>query len=460
MGLPVHAIAHEFRETWIDILRQELSGYATVESFDGPTREESPTIYVVGNHGHFVFPPGHEGFGKTDPLILWHVPFLCNAKTHGQDMVNLEERINRAFDKMSVALMPEAIERYENNRWTKFFRLFGWKYVGSLDFAHRQKKEIIEDNFDTEPIQKQSGFNLENYIRCRPDLKESWTEILRQRLEGIATVQVLSEPPRTIVSPNGKYVIETPIALEVKSDRESHWLFGRAENGKYWISLADTTRHSWTEVKHVAFIINATLREMSVSEQTLEEESSPADLDVLPKKRSKVILIPGLILLCPIFLLFSVSFACLLVPLFKPPDGMNAFLFLAALHLVIPAAILSVIQFRALFCCPPAVARFHFGWSSIILCVLLFVGGMLVSIDTGKKFIVPLSIGLVCGVFLLDIIVAVASNHRRWMVVNTGWQGIKLLRKKYPLFRDYWKRELFALVLAIVVTALVCWLLI
>ena len=64
-------------------------------------------------------------------------------------MVNLEERIHRVFDKMSIALMPEAIERYEKSRWTKFFRFFGLEHVGSLDFAHRPKREIIDD-FDTE----------------------------------------------------------------------------------------------------------------------------------------------------------------------------------------------------------------------------------------------------------------------------------------------------------------------
>ena len=144
MRLPVHAIRSEFRETWIDSLRHELSGYATIESNNDPTEE---IISVIGNCGNFTLQPQYDF--EPSYFLLLMFPFYCNVKTDGRDMVNLEERIHRVFDKMSVALTPEAVEQYEKSRRTKFFRLFGLEHVGSLDFAHRRKTEITDD-FDSE----------------------------------------------------------------------------------------------------------------------------------------------------------------------------------------------------------------------------------------------------------------------------------------------------------------------
>jgi len=144
MGLPVHHIKSEFRETWIDSLRRELSGYATIEEIvkiDGDSTElvVEVVVYSIGNHGNFSLLPQYD-WDKSS-LLLFMFPFHCSVKTDGQDMVDLEERIHCVFDKMSVALTPEAIERYENSRWTKFFRLFGLEHVDSLDFAHRRQRK-------------------------------------------------------------------------------------------------------------------------------------------------------------------------------------------------------------------------------------------------------------------------------------------------------------------------------
>jgi len=149
MGLPVHCICSEFRETWIDTLRQELSGYATVESSCEPAwhEEEVDVVDVVGKHGKFTLRPDYDFYPSSFLLLMF--PCSCNVKTHGRDMVNLQERIHCVFDKMSVNLTPEAIERYENSRWTKFLRWVGWEQVVSLDFAHRRKREIIDDDCDS-----------------------------------------------------------------------------------------------------------------------------------------------------------------------------------------------------------------------------------------------------------------------------------------------------------------------
>ena len=140
MGLPVHCIRSEFRETWIDSLRRELNGYATVKEAietvgDSPKLE----VHVIGNQGEFILFPQRDS--DKSSFLLFMFPFHCTVKTDGQDMVDLEERIHCVFDKMSVAFTPEAIERYENSRWTKFFRLFGLEHVGSLDFAHRRRRK-------------------------------------------------------------------------------------------------------------------------------------------------------------------------------------------------------------------------------------------------------------------------------------------------------------------------------
>ncbi len=208
MGLPVHSIRPKTGESWIETLRYELNGYATVETVGDPT-EDSPTVYVIGNHGYFLIRP--QGYHEDSCLLLMF-PFCCDVRTFGQDMVNLEERIHRIFDSMSIACTPEFIERYEKSRWTKFFRLFGWEHVGSLDFAHRLKTEIVEGDFDGEPIR--SRFTRKTHIRCKPNKKESWLEIFRQRLagkspHGYCPVFICSadfEPlsSRTIISPNDK----------------------------------------------------------------------------------------------------------------------------------------------------------------------------------------------------------------------------------------------------------------
>jgi len=259
MGLPVHYIRPEFHETWIDSLRNGLSGYATVESVDDPS--EGTIVYIVGDHGCFTIYTGNSPF--------WLMfPFLCTAKREGQNMVNLEERIHRVLDEMRVAFTPEYIERYEKSRWTKFFRLFGWEHVGSLDFAHRPKVEILEGDFsDPEPI---SGFRRKYYVRCKPDVKGSWPEILQRRLGERAVVHLISAPPRTIVSPNGKLSMETPTMYEIKAGKKSYFMQFNVFNDIYLLSLQG--EFSGTRIDRarkqlctslVGRIINDTLREIS-----------------------------------------------------------------------------------------------------------------------------------------------------------------------------------------------------
>jgi hypothetical protein len=158
-------------------------------------------------------------------------PFATNAKEDGQGMVNLEERIHRVFDSMSSALTPEAIEQYEKSRWTKFFRLFGWEHVGSLDFAHRRKREIVEGNFDLIPIRKK--FNdryFAKYAKCKSEFKESWADVFLQRLEGMATVQL-----QTIASPNGKHNIAILTIIATTHENINFQLQCEFENGVYWL---------------------------------------------------------------------------------------------------------------------------------------------------------------------------------------------------------------------------------
>jgi hypothetical protein len=261
MGLPVHYIRAEFRETWIDALRRGLDGYATIESVDTP--DEGTIVYVVGDHGYFEIQ-------TNDSLPLLMCPFCCTAKTDGQNMVNLEERIHRVLDGMRVAFTQEYIERYKKSHWTKFFRIFGWEHVGSLDFAHRKRTEIIEGEFDSKPI---SDYHRKHYVRCKPDMRESWLAMLRRRLEGKAIIQSESAIPQTIVSPNGKFTIETPTMYEIKADKKSYYLRSEARNGIYLLSLSgelsgtplDKARKQLC-ANHVGCIINDTLHEISVGE--------------------------------------------------------------------------------------------------------------------------------------------------------------------------------------------------
>ncbi|MDR3196523.1 MAG: hypothetical protein LBU34_01535 [Planctomycetaceae bacterium] len=147
MGFPYHFLKQEYRYTWMEILRKELEGYATVAMSNvSPNNDESHTVSngfedveVIGNHGeYFMF--WFERFDEQFGVMVGMSLFFTSIEKHGQDMVNLEERIHCVFDSMSIAFTPEAIERYEKSYWTKFFRLFGWEHVGSLDFAHRRKR--------------------------------------------------------------------------------------------------------------------------------------------------------------------------------------------------------------------------------------------------------------------------------------------------------------------------------
>ena len=261
MGLPVHYILPEFRETWIDSLRSGLNGYATVESVDDP--EMGTIVYVVGDYGDFEIQ-------TYDSLPELMYPFCCTAKKDGQYMVNMEERIHRILDEMRVAYTPEYIEQYENSRWTKFFRWFGWEHVGTLDFAHRQKVEIVEGEFEPKPI-SESEYVRKHYIQCKPNIRESWLVILRRRLEGKATIQCISALPRTIVSPNGKLCIETPAMYEIMAGKESYFLRSEAGNDNYLLSLhgelsGTPLNRARIQLRktHVGRIIIDTLREISV----------------------------------------------------------------------------------------------------------------------------------------------------------------------------------------------------
>jgi len=261
MGLPVHYILPEFRDTWIDSLCCGLSGYATVESADDP--EMGTIVYVVGDYGYFEIQTY-----ESLPELMY--PFHCTVKKDGQYMVNLEERIHRILDEMRVAFTPEYIERYENSRWTKFFRWFGWEHVGSLDFAHRQKREIVEGEFDPKPISK---YRNQYGVRCKPSLCELWPEIFRQRLDGKATVQCVSALQQTIISPNGKFTYKTPTMYEIKTGTNSYFLQGEGGNDSYLLSLhggLSGTPLYLARIQlcktHVGCIINDILRELSVEE--------------------------------------------------------------------------------------------------------------------------------------------------------------------------------------------------
>ncbi|MDR0609539.1 MAG: hypothetical protein LBG58_05470 [Planctomycetaceae bacterium] len=239
MGFPYHFLKQEYRYTWADILKKGLEGYATVAMFNVlPNNGESHTVtndvgevYVVGNHGHFTL--GFDRFDERCGVMVGMFPFFTSVQNYGQDMVNLEERIHRVFDSMSIALTPEAIERYENNYCTKFFRLLNREHCFSLDFAHRSKKQLSEENFDSEPIRKR--FFNPNYVQCKPELVKSWTEIFRQRLQGIATVQVTTATPQSIVSPNGQYRVEAPTSIEIKHENINIKLQGESNDNVYWI---------------------------------------------------------------------------------------------------------------------------------------------------------------------------------------------------------------------------------
>jgi hypothetical protein len=240
MGFPYHFLKQEYRYTWADILKKELEGYATVAMFNVlPNNDESSTIssdfedvYVIGNHGEY-FTLSFDRFDERIGVMVGMFPFFSSVQQDGQDMVNLEERIHRVFDSMSIALTPEAIERYEKSYWTKFFRLFGWEHVGSLDFAHRRKRTIVEGNFDSEPIRQR--FFDQSYVQCKPEFVKSWTEIFRQRLQGIATVQITTASPQSIVSPNGKYRVEAPTSIEIKYENINFKLRGESYDNVYWI---------------------------------------------------------------------------------------------------------------------------------------------------------------------------------------------------------------------------------
>ncbi len=238
MGFPYHFLKPEYRHSWPEVLRRELDGHATVEVIDDlPTDVERfapwdfQDVYVVGNHGYFML--GTEHYDERTGVWVFMYPFSTSVERDGRDMVNLEERIHRVFDSMSLAFTPEAVERYEKSRWTKFYRLFGWEHVGSLDFAHRRKKEIIEGDYDSEPTR--NIFDLSPSVRCKPEYQKTWPEIFRQRLEGLATVQLMTAPPRTITSPNGKYSIETPTIVRIDGEDTRYELYGHSSDGVYRI---------------------------------------------------------------------------------------------------------------------------------------------------------------------------------------------------------------------------------
>lgn len=211
MGLPIHCLEGKYKDAWIDKLRQEIGEHATVEMDDACGSNEQ-SVYVVGNCGYFTLNQTSEP--ESDMIILME-PFNCTAEKDGQGMVNLEERIHRTLDPMSVVLQPEEIGRYEKKFSTRLFRLFGWEHVGSLDFAHRPKKEIVEGDFDLK-IPTKKRINPDCTLRGKPEYQSDWGNFFKNRLKGVAKITQMEE--KTVVSPNGMFQLTLPMHVHIESE--------------------------------------------------------------------------------------------------------------------------------------------------------------------------------------------------------------------------------------------------
>lgn len=211
MSFPTHNLGKEYKNVWLETLQREIGPFATIE-VDKAACPRDQQVYIAGNCGYFVL---HQMSEPDSDMVITLTPFNCSPEEHGQGMVNLEERIHRALDPMSVALRPEEVQRHEKKFFTRFFRLFGWEYLGSTDFAHRPKREIVDGNFDlTVPARKRINPNCT--LRGKPEYRTNWFDVFKKRLEGVAEVNYMGE--KVVASPNGLFQLDLPAHLHIESE--------------------------------------------------------------------------------------------------------------------------------------------------------------------------------------------------------------------------------------------------
>lgn len=276
MGIPLHFLDSRFKDTWLESLKSELQDHATIVVVENTPHENyysDRTIYVVGNNGYSVI---YELEHASDESLRIHIrPFSCTAEGYGQGMVNQEERIHRIMDKMAAPIPQEAIERYEKSFMAKLYRLFGREYVDRQNFANREKVEIIEGTFDPDEV-KLPYYLLPSFgsrIRCREEFRSNWPEHIQKCLQGLANAEVVSSPVRRIVSPNGRYALETATVVRIQLPKQCVSLQGEGHNFDspeqgYYIRICLTKPELKQFRRHpVGQVVLAALQELSVENE-------------------------------------------------------------------------------------------------------------------------------------------------------------------------------------------------
>lgn len=252
MGLPVHFIDQQYAETWPEVLRTALEGHAVVEWVESREEEVSPliegpcrisTYYIIGKYGYFTLYGYGSLQGEDCYAIFAMFPFCCNEERNGNGMVLLEERIHRAFDPIRLpyqgeeTILEERLPRQE----MELLKQLGWDRGDPRDFRNRKAVELT----DAEPAPEEEP-ELQLKIRsrliacpfgseCREEYVKTWPQLLQERLEGIASVKVISEEPRRFYSPDRTFYVETPTTVEIDDQQEIIHLTGQNENGFYAI---------------------------------------------------------------------------------------------------------------------------------------------------------------------------------------------------------------------------------